>query len=511
MNLLNQFRAYVAARWGGKTRQIDARRLNPSIAPDMDVDRVAGILRQAEAGDVRDLFALYRDILLAHSHLQGRFGERKEAVLGDALSVQPWDKKQSADAAVAVLVEREIARLGETWEQACNHLLDATLWPVALVEKVFAPALDGGGYQVAALVPVPHELIDYRAGKLQLREVSDDGRILDVVQDVDPRRYIVFRGHTLTTPDNWGGPMRCLVFWWLLGTMGRDWWARFLDKYGAPFPVGRYNDGDDTGRSVLEEAFALATRIGGLVVTRETEVELKQAAASDSGEAFARFHQLCNQEISKLILGQTLSSDAESTGLGSGVAANQEAVRQDRRQADARRLGAAMRSQLWEQWLGINGLPGQAPRLVWGTISTDEQKAVADVLTSLSQAQLTVTDDGLPGLSEKLGMPLQRLAAPAPLPLSPISAMSVRALSAGTPSVQRANDAVMRAAAVDLQTQLGRDFAPIRAIVLASEGPEDLLRRLEAHCAGFDPVKSAELIEAAMVALAANGAAAHAQ
>ena len=90
----------------------------------------------------------------------------------------------------------------------------------------------------------------------------------------------------LTTPDNRGGPMRSLVFWWLLSSMGRDWWARFLDKYGSPFLVGKYDQADDASRGVLERAFQWAVRVGGIVVSKQTEVEIIQASASQSGDAF---------------------------------------------------------------------------------------------------------------------------------------------------------------------------------------------------------------------------------
>lgn len=92
------------------------------------------------------------------------------------------------------------------------------------------------------------------------------------------------------------------------------------------------------------------------MISRETEVEIKEASKSDS--AFADFHRICNQEISKLILGQTLSSDAQSTGLGSGVAKSQDTIRSDKRHADARRLGNTLRSGLFAQYMQINGLKG---------------------------------------------------------------------------------------------------------------------------------------------------------
>ena len=59
-------------------------------------------------------------------------------------------------------------------------------------------------------------------------------------------------------------------------------------------------------------------------------------ACGNRADAFEKFHTVCNREKSKLVLGQILSSDAESAGLGSGVAKGDQAVRDDIRQFDAR-------------------------------------------------------------------------------------------------------------------------------------------------------------------------------
>ena len=87
-------------------------------------------------------------------------------------------------------------------------------------------------------------------------------------------------------------------------------------------------------RQKLEIAMSLASRLFGVVVSRQTEVELLQAAASQSGDAFEKFHTVCNREKSKLVLCRILSSAAESTGLGSGVAKGHQEVRDDIRQID---------------------------------------------------------------------------------------------------------------------------------------------------------------------------------
>lgn len=484
--------------------RFDVRSMTQALAHTLTVDDVHDIFRQAEAGDCTKLFGLYRDIILANAHLQGRFADRKRAVLGDTLNLQAFDKKSPADLA-AVDACWPLVRHAD-WFDALNHLLDAALWPVAVVEKVYKPATTSGRvYALARLVPVPHDLLDFRNGRLQIKDVDDAGRPLSTVHDADPRRYIVHRGHLLTIADNWGGPMRSLVFWWLLATMSREWWARFLDRYGAPFTVGKYETGDDEARTVMERAFALATKLGGLVITRDSDVELKQAAASDSGGAFAAFHELCNAEISKLVLGQTLSSDAQPTGLGSGVAGGQEAVRQDIRQFDAMRLGATLSTQLAAQFLQINGIVAATPIFVWGSVSPIEMESLARFLTSIGGAGLRVADAGIEILSERGGIPLERAQGGG----GPLLPFSVRTFGAHAPDMNEM-DIIARKAAADLSRTLGNDLAPIRQLVLASRSPAECIAKVTAHCAQFDPARSARIIEEVLYAYAANGAAVHA-
>lgn len=483
----------------------DPRSVVPALAHTISVDDVHDFLRQAEGGNPEKLFALYRDIMLAHSHLQGRFADRKRAVLGDTLNLIPFDKKSPVDRLATDAIWPMTRHVD--WVPALNHLLDATLWPVAVLEKVYRAARTPGlTYELARLIPVPHDLLDFRTGRLRIKDTDEAGRPLASTHDPDPARYIVHRGHLLTTADHWGGPFRSLVFWWLLATQDREWWARFLDRYGAPFTVGKYPTGDDDSRSVLERAFSLATKLGGLVVTSDTDVEIKQAAASDTGAAFQAFHDICNREISKLILGQTLSSDAQATGLGSGVANTQDGVRQDIRQFDALLLGATLSAQLATQFLAINGLHGSAPIFTWGAISVAEQKSLADVLTSLNTAGLRLTDSGIEALSERLGLSLERVIAPAaPSPFMPFSVRTHSAIG-----VQESDEAIARTAAADLVHSLGKHHAPIVQIVLRAKNQREALAGVEAYCAALNTGDAARVIEEVMIAYAANGATARA-
>jgi phage gp29-like protein len=468
-------------------------RYEPSaIAQGMDVDRVHSILRSAESGDTREMFALYRDIVLGHSHLQGEFAKRKLAVIGDTITFAPFDKTAPDDVIASDSVRAMVSGC-QSWLTACLHALDSCLYPVSLIEKVFASTGRADlPFALKSLVPVPHHLLDFSSGAMRIYNVDPaTGAILSTSRPVDPARYIVHRGHILSTPDNWGGPMRSLLFWWLLSTMGREWWARFLDRYGSPFLVGHYDRGDKDSRSVLERAFALSVKLGGLVVADGTRVEIQQAAAASTGDAYDKFLTICNREMSKLVLGQTLSAEAQPTGLGSGVSAQQESVRQDIRKFDAVLLAATLREQLVLQYCQINGLTGRPPTLIWGSDSVAEIASTMGLLKSISGTDVELTDEAIATVSERTGLQLRRRQSPVQSP-SPFSSRPVP-FSADAPS----------SSAADLLPLLREYPAAVARAIRESKTPDECRDRIAALYSSQDRRRTSALLADALALHAA--------
>jgi hypothetical protein len=490
-----------------------------SITERISADRVHAIIESAKGGDPRDLFALYRDIIISDNHLQTELNKRKLAVLGDTLTVGPRNKKNPDDVAAAAIVDDMIKDLSAddpqdpsscSWIRACSHLLDSTMWPVSVVEKVWKPSVKPGlRFELSELVAVPYALLTYvsnsedMAGALKIRETTEIGYPTGTTNDVDPVKYIVHRGHLLTTHDIWGGPMRSILFWWLLGTMTREWWGRYLERYGSGFLVGHYPKGDDQSRRVLERAFSYAVKIGGLVVSKDTEVEVMQAASSQSAEGYEKFIRLCNEEKSKLVIGQVLSAEARSTGLGSGLGKQHGKVRDDFKEFDARVLAETLVNQLVNPFLKYNALPGRV-KLLWGSVGTDEKATLGDFLVALKQAGLEPADEALEGLSEEAGFTLQRAAVAAPLPGG---SMALHALSASGHLPADLVDLVAANGAAKLARTFRGSLAPVRRMILLSASPGDLERNIKDFYSDWDPSRVADVVDEALVAFAANGAA----
>jgi phage gp29-like protein len=491
----------------------DSRQEPAALAHTLDVDKLGSILRSAEAGEMEDLFSLYRDIVAGHTHVQAEFGKRKLAVVGDDAVFTPRDKDAPGDVVVSENIEEQVSAL-PNWLDVQLHLLDSTLFPLSLVEKIYRPSdRDGWMYELAELRPVPYPLIDYTTGKLMLWDTDANGNRLVTRREVDPTRFIVHRGHALTSVrDTWGGPMRAVTFWYLFSVMDRSWWGRFLDRYGAPFMEASYDEADDTARLTLSRAFAAATKVFGIAVPKSVQLKMHQANASGSADAFEKFHAVANAEMSKVIVGQTMSATAAPTGLNNSQGDMQEQVRQDIRQFDARRLGHTLRTQLFIPLCQVNGWDkAAAPKVGWGGESADDMAVTGDILTALPAAGLRVTDAGIEVLSQRLGLPLERLPAEAP-PMTglPLAAGVPRLRDTRTPAeiradrLRAANDAIALAGAEDFAAAMGESLAPVIKILSASESLDDFERRLAAAFPGLPSRRAAEVLSAAMISNSAN-------
>lgn len=522
LQLVDQYGRYLEARLPvARTSRPLSRQAPQQInAAQLDVDAVHAILTSADAGDATRLMALYETIIYGDSHLQGEMTKRKLAVLGDPWTAQPADPKSATDKAAADLVGAQLAGMPGFFD-ACSALLDGCLYPVVALERIYRVSRTPGlRYDLAELVPVPMSLLWFDpAGPLRVLDVDPaTGNVLSTHRMLDPLRYIVHRGHLLGDRDHRGGPMRSLVFWWLFGAFDRDWWARFLDRYGAPFLLGKFDQNDDDSRMVLERAFSLATKLGGIVVSRETDVEIKEAMSKSAGEAFELFHGICQKEKSKLIVGQTTSASAEAAGgIGSGVGDAQAAVRDDIRQFDRLRLADTLRHQVVGPFLQINGIPGNVT-ISFGAEAPEDTEKTARSLQALATAGIEIGDEGLTTLGERMGLPLRRKAltvtTPPDSPLTGLSADALRTLSAflGSDNLSHradaANQRIARAGSADLARGLRGDLAPLEKLLTLSASAADFEQRLRDAFPSWSPSRTARLLEAGLTAYAANGLAA---
>ena len=107
-----------------------------AVSHDMTADRIHGILRASEAGQWDDYLSLVRDITSGDANILADFTQRKTRLLS-----KPWSCRVSIPDPRAALNEafctgqlKQISGL----IPALSHLLDSCIWPVSVLEKIYA-------------------------------------------------------------------------------------------------------------------------------------------------------------------------------------------------------------------------------------------------------------------------------------------------------------------------------------------------------------------------------------
>jgi len=408
------------------------------IASTLDMQRVQNALRSAERGDTWLLFTIFRDMYASYGHLQAEWGKRKCVITGNQETLIPSDPSNEDDVIACEVVKQMISDCNN-WRSGLVHLLDATLYPLAVAEKIFEPVGSADAtrykyplrYKLKEIAPVDPTLLCFKLpyvpsfsekdnpnrynpdsweSWLRFYATTTNGAVQYSMQDLyspDVNVHIVHRGNMLSPilPPNFGGHMRAILFPWLLATQGRDWFALLMQKYGMPIPVAKVNTQQKDTVSQMQDALALCSQLGGIVIDSKASLEWGQVAAMDSASAHKTFQDWLDSHVSRVVIGQSYSSNPKNTGMGSGAAAQSEEIREDIRLQDTMNLSDTLRRQLFQQFLEINGYRGKAPHIFWGGMREGAAATYAKTLAQMKAAGLKPTKkEGISTINRTIGI-----------------------------------------------------------------------------------------------------------
>jgi phage gp29-like protein len=177
-----------------------------------------------------------------------------------------------------------------------------------------------------------------------------------------------------------------------------------------PLRLGKYDPTASPGdREALIRAIRnLASDAAG-VISKNTEIEFVEAASRQAAaNPFQVMAEFCNREMSKAVLGQTLTTDtAGATGTYSAAKVHAQ-VRRDLVEADAQALATTLREQLLRPLVGFNF--GWDRPLPWFRFKYEEEED----LKALSEVYLNLKKIGVPlsleHLAERFAIPLPEIS-----------------------------------------------------------------------------------------------------
>ena len=465
-----------------------------SIASGLTPRRLAAVLRAAGDGDGQhnEYLTLAEEMEERDPHYAAVLGVRKRAVSGLEPAVEA-----AADAAKDVELAdagRGLARKPEFGDML-DDCLDALGKGFSAVEIVW----DRSG---PVWAPARYERRDPRFFVFD----RADGRTLRLLDEADsyqgvelaPYKWVVHVPRLKSGIPVRGGLARLAAMAYMVKSYTITDWIAFAEVFGMPLRLGRY--GETASEADILKLISAVSNLGtdaAAAIPDTMRIEFVEAGNRQGGaELFERLAVYLDKQVSKAVLGQTMTADDGSSRSQAEV---HDAVRGDILRSDARQLENTLNRDLVRPFIDLNHGPQENyPRLLLPVNEPEDIKALAEVLEKLVPLGLGVEASVI---RDRLGLPdpedgaelLRPAAAPAEPPEAPERAGN-RAMNRALPDEF---EELIDAAADDWEPQLSPLAAAIRAHAERSSSYEEFRRGLAALLAELDTSELAERLATA--------------
>jgi phage gp29-like protein len=333
-----------------------------AIADTLSPQRLGRIMKSADEGDIEAYLTLAEEMEEREPHYSSVLQSRKLAVASTVPVVEMPDDS-TASSEIATWVEERI---------------------------VFTPQYEGLVLDLMDGVPKGFSCVE-------ILWQRDDAEWWPSGYAFREQRHFVFDDDTMTVPmlrTDDGDPVALRPYSWLVhrprfrsGIPARTglartiavcyaakrWtvadWLAFMDIYGIPFRIGRYPAHLKDMKTKLLRAVRALGSDAAAVIPKEMDVEIVESKnGAASGKLFQESAEYWDKQTSKVVLGQTMTTDD-----GSSLA--QSKIHQDTkfeiRDADSRAIDATINRDLIRVAVDLNF----GPQKVYPTVRTRQRKA----------------------------------------------------------------------------------------------------------------------------------------
>ncbi len=363
------------------------------VASGLSPNRLATVLRNARLGMADDYLTLAEEMEERDLHYRSVLSTRKQAVEGLVPTVSPVSD-QPKDLELAEMVKKHLIQ--DDFPDLVKDALDALGKGYSVHEIVWdtssVPWVPG---QIIYRDPRWFQYDGISGKKLYLK--GDDGSSL---VELPRNRFIIHEPHLKSGLAIRGGLAMPMAFYFLIKHYNVSAWATFVDRYGLPIRVGKYGrNATEKDIQTLKRAIASIGEDVGAVVPESMMVEIIQAGMRGDITLYEKLARWIDGEISKLVLGQTMTAD---DGSSQSQAQVHNDVRQDILEADARQLEKTLNRDLVKPFVDLNwGVQEAYPRLRIPCPDTTDVAALVENIAALVPLGLTVKADEL---RAKLGL-----------------------------------------------------------------------------------------------------------
>lgn len=307
--------------------------------------------------------------VLSDPEVKATFSQRQLAVTQCEWQVDAGGDKR-IDKQAAQFLREQLHAVG--WDNLTTKMLYGVFYGFAVAEVIYRP--EGGRIGLADIKVRNRRRFRYTPeGELRLLTPTS------MTEGIPAEAPYFWNFQTGADNDDepYGLGLAHWLYWPVLFKRnGIKFWLMFLEKFGMPTAVGKYDaDASDGERAKLLAATRAIQADSGIIMPKGMEIDLLEAARSGTAD-YKTLHDTMDATIQKVVLGQTASTQGTTGRLGNDDL--QSEVRDDIIKADADlvcesfNLGPA-------RWLTEWNFPGAAiPRVYRVTEEGDDLDKLAE-------------------------------------------------------------------------------------------------------------------------------------
>jgi phage gp29-like protein len=329
-------------------------------------ERLASLLREADAGDVYRQMELFEEMLEKDGHLQSLFQARRLAVSRRNYNIIAASEDQ-ADVDIADAVDKMIKKI-KGWKNGLNDILDCVPKGFSVNQLFWAPKdnqfiverlrhehqkkfrfgritdLDSDPEELRLLVD-PRQIESFRGlvPDSELSHATTEGISLEA----DPqfrRRFIVAYCKARSGNPSRTSLLRTCTYLFLFKNYDIKWWISFAEKL-LGYVIGKYDPSQPDQKDLLIKAVTGLATDAAAVITKDSEIEFAEMAQKAASHMVYRdIKDWANSEMSEVVLGHTGTTTGTPGKLGQEDMAKE--VKRELVEADAQVVDEAISDDL---------------------------------------------------------------------------------------------------------------------------------------------------------------------
>ncbi len=341
--------------------------------------RLAQILEDAERGDLTAQCDLFEDMEEKDGHIMAELGKRKRAILGLEWNIKPPKNAKAEEEKQAALVQEIIEDI-PNFEDVLLDMADAIGYGYACLE------IEWGKHRYYYPKKIdrrpPGWFKTHRESRDQLRLRNNTEHGAELIQG----GWITHIHKAKSGYVARAGLHRALCWPFLFKNYSVRDLAEFLEIYGLPVRLGQYPRGATDGeKATLLRAVVNMGHAAAGIIPEGMMVEFKEAAkgASDPYEAMLTW---CEKTQSKVILGGTLTSQADGASSTNALGNVHNEVRRDLMISDVCQIAGTLTRDLIRTICLFNGLQLndlRCPKFEFDTVEAEDLALYAGAIPKL--------------------------------------------------------------------------------------------------------------------------------